>query len=209
VRRLAVALSALSTAVLPLATAATTAPAQAATSHNQWHVFPIKGCAATYSRYHHDYPATDIITGGGCRFVAPVRGVVDEISRHDNWDPSVNAGSTRGGRFVSIIGADGVRYYGSHLAHVSRAIHVGDHVRVGQVLGRVGTSGDARGIHPQLHFGISWPTRHGIWWVRRGEVWPWRFLDNWREGHHRVSPWWRVERKRQRVGTVPACQADC
>jgi murein DD-endopeptidase MepM/ murein hydrolase activator NlpD len=195
--------------VLPLLTVMTSGPARATTAHHQWHVFPIQGCQTTYSHYHHDYPATDIMAARGCRFVAPVRGVVDDVSRRDRWDPSIDAGATRGGKSVSIIGVDGVRYYGSHLERVNRAIRPGVHVRVGQVLGRVGNTGSARGGPTHLHFGISWPTRQGIWWVRRGEVWPWRFLDYWREGNHRASPWWRVERKRQRVGTVPPCQADC
>ena len=36
-----------------------------------------------------------------------------------------------------------------------------------------------------------------------------RFLDAWRSGDVTKTPWWRVERKRQRVGTVPPCTADC
>jgi murein DD-endopeptidase MepM/ murein hydrolase activator NlpD len=39
--------------------------------------------------------------------------------------------------------------------------------KAGQLLGRVGNSGDARLVAPHLHFGISWETPKGVWWVRR------------------------------------------
>jgi murein DD-endopeptidase MepM/ murein hydrolase activator NlpD len=185
----------------------TQAPAAGAGGHR--HVFPLQGCHYSYSDYHHDDPATDIMAPVGCRFVAPVSGYVHEVSRRDRWDPAVNKGSTRGGRFVSIIGDDGVRYYGSHLEHVNRLIHRGVRVSAGQVLGRVGRSGDARGGPSHLHFGVSWKTPRGIWWVRRGEVWPWPYLDAWRSGHHYRSPRKAVEAKRERVGTVPPCRVDC
>src|SRR5207248_151992 len=77
--------------------------------------FPVRGCSVSYGHYHHDYPATDIFTQKGCAFVSPVDGRVDEVSYVDRWDPSVDAGSTRGGLSVSVVGVDGVRYYGSHL----------------------------------------------------------------------------------------------
>jgi hypothetical protein len=171
--------------------------------------FPVKRCAVDYGEAHHDYPATDIFAARGCRFVAPIAGVVDEVSRTDTWDPAVDDGATRGGRFVSVIGIDGVRYYGSHLARVTRGLRPGDLVRRGQVLGRVGNSGSARGIATHLHFGISWTTRDGIWWVRRGEVNPWRFLNAWRDGEER-SPRAAVRRALDDAGRrVPPCAVDC
>src|SRR5579875_1897150 len=151
----------------------------AAAAHRFTYSFPVRGCRVSYSDYHHDYPATDIFAHRGCEFVAVISGRVDEVSYHDHWSPSTNKGSQRGGRSVSIVGVDGVRYYGSHLERIARGIKPGVRVRRGRLLGRVGSSGDARGISPELHFGISWTTRHGVWWVRRGEVWPWSFLDAW------------------------------
>jgi peptidoglycan LD-endopeptidase LytH len=182
-------------------------PAYAAAHHHHY-VFPVRHCHVSYSHYHHDYPATDILAKRGCRVVAVIAGTVDEVSRHDRWDPSTNKGSQRGGRFVSIVGVDGVRYYGSHLSHVAKGIHRGVHVHAGQAIGRVGSSGDARGLATHLHFGVSWPTRRGVWWVRRGEVYPWPYLDSWRSGGHK-SPKRAVARKRDKVGTVPPCSSDC
>lgn len=172
------------------------------------YVFPVRGCSASPSASHHDYPATDIFTQRGCRFVAVVRGRVDEVSRRDRWDPSVDAGATRGGRSVSIVGADGVRYYGSHLLRIAEDVRPGARVRAGQTLGWIDNSGDAKYTPTHVHFGISWPTRAGIWWVRRGEVWPQRYLAAWRDGRD-LSPRREVRRTEQRMGTIPPCRVEC
>ena len=81
-----------------------------------------------------------------------------------------------------MVGVDGVRSYGSHLEVVAAGIAPGARVRAGRLLGRVGNSGSARGTGVHLHFGVSWPTRPGVGWVRRGMVSPWRYLDSWRAG---------------------------
>lgn len=170
------------------------------------YAFPVRGCSASYGHSHHDYPATDIFAAKGCAVVSPVTGTVDEVSAVDTWRSSVNDGATRGGLSFSVVGVDGVRYYGSHLSAVY--VRPGQHVAAGALIGRVGNSGDARGIAPHLHFGISWPTPHGIWWVRRGEVYPWRYLDSWRAGGSR-SPAAAVAAERARQGEVPPCRVDC
>lgn len=41
--------------------------------------------------------------------VSPADGTVEAVNRTDRWRPDVDAGDTRGGRFVSLIGTDGVR----------------------------------------------------------------------------------------------------
>ena len=143
------------------------------------YVFPVVGHSG-YAHIHHGYPATDIIAACGLPVVAPVDGVVLELSRVDRWDPKVNDGATRGGKFVSIKGVDGVRYYGSHLSKVARGLKPGAHVTAGQRIGSVGRTGRAGACH--LHFGIS-PVCSGTgdWWIRRGVVWPWPYLDTWRK----------------------------
>lgn len=166
------------------------------------YVFPVADCKNTYSRYHHDYPAADIFAKGGCPFVSPTSGVVTEVSRKDTWSGRENLGETRGGKFVAILGDDGVRYYGSHLRSVVRGIVPGVRVEVGTKLGEIGTSGSARGTPPHLHFGISWPTEDGIWWVRRGMVLPYDFLQAWERGEMR-SPKRQVAKKLAQVGEVP------
>lgn len=166
------------------------------------YLFPISGCEANYARAHHDYAATDILTKAGCKFVAPIDGVVDEVSRVDLWKSPPNKGIDRGGLFVSIIGVDGVRYYGSHLRSIPASIQPGITVKAGRVLGAVGSTGSARGTAPHLHFGISWPTPADIWWVRRGEVLPWKYLDAWKKGTD-LSPVKEVAARKAKVGEIP------
>ena len=125
------------------------------------YVFPIAGCRADASQSHHDYPASDVFAKVGCRFVSPVDGRVDEVTRVDAWDPKTNVGADRGGLSVSVVGVDGVRYYGSHLSAIEAGIRPGVSVRAGQVLARTGKTGSARFTPPHLHFAISWPTAAG------------------------------------------------
>lgn len=171
-----------------VASASPSGPADASSRHHTKvdYAFPIRPrAAASYERAHHDYPATDVFAPCGSTVVSPVDGVVEAVGRTDRWDPGVDAADTRGGRFVSIVGGDGVRYYGSHLAGVDQRIRVGVSLRAGQRLGRVGRSGNARATPCHLHFGISPPTTPDDWKIRRGTEWPWRYLDAWRVGAQR------------------------
>ena len=167
------------------------------------YLFPISGCEANYARAHHDYAATDILTKAGCKFVAPIDGVVDEVNRVDLWRSPPNLGIDRGGLYVSIIGVDGVRYYGSHLRSIPASIQPGVNVKAGRFLGTVGSTGSARGTAPHLHFGISWPTPADIWWVRRGEVLSWKYLDAWKSGKS-LSPVKEVAARKAKRGEIPA-----
>ena len=164
--------------------------------------FPVAGCEVNYARAHHDYAATDILTKAGCKFVAPIDGVIDEVNRTDLWSGKTNLGIDRGGLFVSMIGVDGVRYYGSHLRSIPSSIQPGVAVKAGRVLGAVGSTGSARGTAPHLHFGISWPTPTDTWWVRRGEILPWKYLDAWKKGTD-LSPVKEVAARKAKVGEIP------
>jgi len=189
-------------------TAAPTTSAAPTTAAPVRYRYPVAGCRATYGQ-HSGYPAADMFTGRGCAFVAPVAGRVDEVTRVDSWRQASDLGADRGGRSVSLVGVDGVRYYGSHLEAIAPGIAPGTRVAGGQPLGRVGNSGSARITPVHLHFGISWPTRAGIWWVRRGMVPPQRYLDSWRAGGN-LSPVRAVRAARKAAGAeVPECQARC
>ena len=152
------------------------------------YTFPVAGCTVTYSKYHHDYPASDIFAKKGCAFVSPIAGVVDEVNTVDKWSGKTNLGADRGGLSISILGDDGLRYYGSHLSKIEANIVPGYKVATGEKLGEIGSTGSARGTKPHLHFGISYPTEKGIWWVRRGvglekgKTSPWKYLQAWQAG---------------------------
>ena len=128
---------------------------------------------------------------------------MDEIRKKDTYNYKKPTPLTKGGIFVSIIGDDGVRYYGSHLKKIAIGIEVGSRVEAGTLLGYVGDTGDARGTAPHVHFGISWPTTEkDIWWVRRGAIFPWRYLDKWKVGLDR-SPVAEVKAQLAKQGEIP------
>lgn len=193
-------------AVLALCLAFTALPFTSEANAAPNYTFPIPSstnCKPTYTRYHHDYPATDILVKKGCRYVAVTSGVVDELRSTDPYDYRKPTPITKGGIFVSIVGDDGVRYYASHLKKIAPGIEVGSRVEVGDLLGFVGDTGDAKGTSPHIHFGISWPTTEAdIWWVRRGMVFPWRYLDKWKVGKDR-SPASEVRALLATNGEIP------
>lgn len=59
-----------------------------------------------------------------------------------------------GGQTVSVIGAGGRVYYYAHLDKYAPGLEVGDRVSTRTVLGYVGTTGNAQGTPPHLHFGV-------------------------------------------------------
>jgi hypothetical protein len=132
---------------------------------------------------HATYPATDVFLPCTVDIVSPVRGTLLEVRRVDSWDPVVDNPATRGGRSVAILGADGVRYYFAHFDSIEPALDVGQTVDPGQRLGALGDSGRTSACH--LHFGISPPCPGKEWSVRRGVVWPYPYLDSWRDGGQR------------------------
>lgn len=145
------------------------------------YVFPVKASNVAYHPTHAKYPATDIFADCGEPVVATTSGVVLEISLKDVYVKGSPDGPNNGGLYVSILGDDGVRYYGSHLSKVTAGIRAGVRVTAGQSLGKVGRTGNANNVC-HLHYGISPPcAKTGDWKVRRGVVWPAGFLDSWRK----------------------------
>ncbi len=157
-------------------TTAPTTPAPATVKY----AFPVKASNVAFHPTHAKYPATDIFADCGETVVATTTGVVLEVSRKDEYVKGAPDGPLNGGLSVSILGDDGVRYYGSHLSKIQTGIKPGARVDVGQQLGQVGRTGNANGVC-HLHYGISPPcARTGDWKVRRGVVWPAPFLRSWR-----------------------------
>ena len=109
-------------------------PVPGATFFNDWG-FPRGGG----TRYHE---GNDLFTGHGAPVYAPVPGTV------------AHQEGTIGGKQFILEGNDGVRYIGSHMSDFGSSGQVG----TGQIIGYIGTSGNARGTNPHLHFGMSDPS---------------------------------------------------
>ncbi|MFG1799347.1 M23 family metallopeptidase [Micromonospora carbonacea] len=160
------------------------------------HVFPVRAGNVAYHPTHSAYPGTDIFADCGEPVVAVTDGTILEVSRVDRFDKRGPLGPYNGGLSVSLLGDDGVRYYGSHLSAIADGIDAGTRVRAGEQLGRVGRTGNANNVC-HLHFGLSPQCAgRGDWWIRRGVVWPARYLDSWRRGGNRepaaeVAAWHR------------------
>jgi murein DD-endopeptidase MepM/ murein hydrolase activator NlpD len=167
----------------------TSPPAAASLVPASWrYAFPVQPVAAArYTPCHHDYPASDIHAPLGTDVVAVTDGVVDWVSTDDQWSGGEDDPAARGGVAVAIVGNDGVRYYGSHLSSVEDGIAPGVRVAAGQLLGKVGQSGNAASSAPHLHFGISRPTSPDDWETRRGAIDPFPYLEAWRRGEN-VTP---------------------
>jgi murein DD-endopeptidase MepM/ murein hydrolase activator NlpD len=175
-----------SATALPATAVATLVPTTGTTEQTaeRAYVFPVKNADCQYSSSHHDYPASDILCPIGTEYVAVTSGVVDFVSAEDLWKPSTDNPADRGGLSVAIIGDDGVRYYGSHLSAIADGIAPGVRVVAGQLLGLTGRSGNARGVAPHVHFGISRPTTPDDWQTRRGQIWPQKYLAAWKKGEN-------------------------
>lgn len=146
------------------------------------HAFPIGvGVNASYARTHGEYPATDVFADCGTEVHAMATGVVQYVRWVDDYDKKTDNPALRGGKSVSVVGLDGVRYYTSHLDRIDVA--VGQAVTAGDVLGTIGLTGDSTACH--THVGISLLCPSIEWSVRRGAIWPWPYLDAWRKGQQK------------------------
>lgn len=147
---------------------------------NEWtYTFPVSGPEVFYPRDHLDYPAADL---SGCRQLvrAPISGVVVDVRDTDNWDPAVDNPGTRGGLTITLHGDDFVRYFFSHLGRLM--VKKGQRVESGQKIATVGQSGNAKTTLCHLHFGMSRICPMSEQNVRRGEIWPQPYLDDWKRG---------------------------
>jgi peptidoglycan LD-endopeptidase LytH len=179
-----VAVTTVPTTTVPTTTTTVEATTTTTTVTVPAYTFPFTGVGVSYGDDHSGYRATDVF-GCGAMVVSPTNGTVVQVRDVDLWDEAVNAPSTRGGKYVAVLGVDGVRYYFAHLDTV--LVAEGQAVQPGDPLGPMGDTGDARSTVCHTHMGISWVCPGNEWKVRRGMVWPSPYLDAWRTGEQ-TSP---------------------
>lgn len=143
------------------------------------YVFPFSRVAVDYNHDHLNYPATDV-EGCYAHVLAPTAGEISQVRIKDKWVKEIDEPGTRGGLTITLIGDDSVRYFFSHLGRVK--VHAGQRVQPGDWIGVIGSSGNARITRCHTHFGISRICPRAETILLQGEVWPWKYLDAWREG---------------------------
>jgi murein DD-endopeptidase MepM/ murein hydrolase activator NlpD len=85
----------------------------------------------------------DLLAPTGTRLVAVASGHISRLTNHDRG---------RGGISLWLRDRRGTAYYYAHNQH--NLVRLGQQVRAGQVIARVGSTGNARGGPPHLHFQI-------------------------------------------------------
>ncbi len=96
-------------------------------------------CHESQSNCHHDYNAADIFAVTGTTVVAAVSGKITQAHQTSSV-----------GYTVHILGDDGTIYYHAHMGGIK--VSIGQNVKPGDEIGAVGTSADASGTQPHLHF---------------------------------------------------------
>jgi murein DD-endopeptidase MepM/ murein hydrolase activator NlpD len=122
------------------------------------------GAGRASTGWHH---GNDIFASLG----APILAVTDGTLFLVGWNGI-------GGNRLWLRDDDGNEYYYAHLSAFSPLAADGVRVKAGEVVGFVGTSGDAEGTPPHLHFEIH-PSRL-LWMGYDGVVNPYTYLLAWR-----------------------------
>jgi murein DD-endopeptidase MepM/ murein hydrolase activator NlpD len=126
----------------------------------------------------HVHHAIDIMEARGTPIHAVVSGTIRKLQF-----------SKAGGKTIYQIDERGAYYY--YYAHLDRyAAHLrdGDHVESGDIIGYVGSTGNASARAPHLHFAVSKVISEKQWW-RGIAVNPYEaLLESVRRGHGPLAP---------------------
>jgi peptidoglycan LD-endopeptidase LytH len=108
--------------------------------------------AARSQGRRHD--AIDIMSAEGTPVIATADGTIEKLFT-----------SARGGLTIYERSRDNkLEYYYAHLSAYAPGVHEGQQVKRGEVIGRVGHTGDASADGPHLHFAINTMGPNDRWW---------------------------------------------
>jgi murein DD-endopeptidase MepM/ murein hydrolase activator NlpD len=100
------------------------------------------------------HDAIDIMSAEGTPVIAAADGAIEKLFN-----------SALGGITIYERSPDGRwTYYYAHLSAYAPGLAEGQHVKRGQVIGRVGHTGDANAAGPHLHFAINQMAPGERWW---------------------------------------------
>jgi hypothetical protein len=115
--------------------------------------FPVAGLATWHDDWHayrccpvpHEHQGIDIFAARGTPVVATFDGTVTQKVVDPDW----------GGLGIEITDGGGTQYYYAHFDRFADGVALGDRVTQGEVIGYVGTSGNAPENAPHLHFEVQ------------------------------------------------------
>jgi Peptidase family M23 len=109
------------------------------------------------NRSYHAYGQAVLAVADG-RVVVAKDGIPDNVPRHEGFRAAVpiTMETVAGNTLTLDLGRGQFAYY-MHLQPSTLRVKAGDHVRRGQILARIGNSGDAR--EPHLHFEVTTSSR--------------------------------------------------
>lgn len=107
---------------------------------------PYPWCYKQTTNCHHDYNAADIMMPTGTQVIAAVGGTVATVK--DTSDPQYT--SSVGSRVI-IKGSDGNVWYYTHMGRGTLVAKVGQKIKAGEAIGKVGTNADAQNTPSHLH----------------------------------------------------------
>jgi hypothetical protein len=113
---------------------------------------PVAGLAYWVDDWHayrccpkpHLHQGVDMMAARGTPLIAVADGVTSQKVNDPLWS----------GLGLALTDRSGTRYFYAHLSAFAPSVYVGKHVRVGEVIGYVGNTGDAAGGPTHLHFEV-------------------------------------------------------
>jgi hypothetical protein len=151
------------------------------------------GRALWWLHYHSELPETYVVPVRGVdkSELEPNYGTYRPLGPHEGIDILAAAGtpvvatasgivvddrpSKIGGTVLWILGSGRRLYYYAHMRDLAKGIHRGRYVALGQPIGSVGTTGNAAGTPPHLHFAI-YTVRSNFLFSRDGAIDPYPLL---------------------------------
>lgn len=104
-------------------------------------------CYAKLTNCHHDYKAADLMIPTGTQVIAAKDGVVQNVNAGNQHPNNIT---------ITTLDGAGINYY-THMGANTVVVREGQRVLATDPLGNVGTSEDAMGTPPHLHFDMLPP----------------------------------------------------
>ncbi len=141
-----------------------------------WHDDWLEARSTPVPHLHH---GLDLFADFGTPIRAVDDGTVSYLNDPQGW-----------GIGIDIRATDGTEYIFAHMQSIADGLKPGDHVKLGDVIGYVGNTGNAAGGPPHCHFEVHKPDA----------IPPKPFVDQWLADAIKAAPEWVAMRRAQILG---------